>query len=298
MNSADTLRGVIPILAMPFRPDGLIDEEALRHEVDWAIGHGVHGLGLALASEMLRLTEAERARVTALAVEAAGGRVPVVVHASAESSFLASELSRRAEAEGASALMVTPPTFQVGGAQRMVVFFRELAQATTVPIVLQDVVTARVDMGLTHTLQREFPGRILLKAEVPPTPFAVATAVAATNGQMPVFGGAGGLAFYSELLRGAAGTMPSCMVPEPFVEVWDKYQDGDVEGARLAFARLQPLLVLTTSQVLGLAYYREALVLRGIFESASCRAPSAVLSDLDRRELQVLLDSLELETVR
>ena len=40
-----SMRGIYPILSMPFDKDGNIVFEDLRNEVEWAIGHGVHGLG-------------------------------------------------------------------------------------------------------------------------------------------------------------------------------------------------------------------------------------------------------------
>jgi 4-hydroxy-tetrahydrodipicolinate synthase len=279
---------------MPFLADGAIDEESLRREVDWALGQGVQGLGLALASEMPRLTESERARVSAVVVEQVEGRLPVVVHASAESARVAIGLARRAEADGAGALMVHPPTFQISGQEEVAAFFEELMAATTVPVFLQDTVFARVDLSMATALAERYPGRVLLKLEVPPTPRLVERVVQATGGRIPVFGGAGGTAFYSELLRGAVGTMPSSMAPALFVEIWTLFRDGELEASRLAFARLLPLLSATHAPGVGLAFFREALVLRGVFQQAYARTPAAALSDTDRSELRMLLDDLEL----
>src|SRR5262245_14458819 len=129
---------------MAYLPDGGIDEESLRRQVSWAIGHGVDGLGLALGSEMPRLGEEERSAATRAVVDEAAGRVPVVVHASAQSAPLAAQLARRAEADGASALMAFPPTFDPTG-PGVDAFFRELLDATSLPLVLQDIPDARVD---------------------------------------------------------------------------------------------------------------------------------------------------------
>ena len=55
------LQGVIPILQTPFHEDEAIDFASLRREVDWAIAHGVDGLGTGMVSETLRLaTDEER----------------------------------------------------------------------------------------------------------------------------------------------------------------------------------------------------------------------------------------------
>ena len=234
--------------------------------------------------------------MTRAVVDEAAGRVPVVVLATAESSQLAAELGRRAEADGASALMVSPPTFEANraGQER---FFRELAAATTLPILLQDIPIAPVDPALAVRLDKEYPGRFGLKAETQPTPPAVERAVAGTGGRMPVLGGAGGLHFYAELMRGAVGTMPGCVIPELFVDVWRQWDAGDLEGARRAFYRFVPFLAATGHPGLILAYYREALVRRGVFRSAAGRAPAAELGPAERRELHELLDDLQLAPV-
>jgi 4-hydroxy-tetrahydrodipicolinate synthase len=66
------LRGVFPILATPFDAAGRIEVEALRREVEYLIRAGVHGIGIALASEVLTLNEAERDLVLREVVEQAG----------------------------------------------------------------------------------------------------------------------------------------------------------------------------------------------------------------------------------
>ncbi len=290
------MRGVVPILAMPFHADGSVDLESLRRETEWAIGCGVDGLGLARASDLPLLSVDERSLVTRAVVDQAAGRVALVVLTAAESVHLAAELGRRAEADGASALMVSPPTFDANRSGQEH-FFRELASATALPILLQDIPIAPVDPALAMRLDEEFPGRFGLKVETQPTPPAVERALVATGGRMPVLGGAGGLHFYAELIRGAVGAMPGCVVPELFVDVWRQWEAGNSEGARRAFSRFVPFLAATGHSGLLQSYYREALVQRGVFSSAVARTPAAALGSAERRELHELLDDLQLAPV-
>jgi 4-hydroxy-tetrahydrodipicolinate synthase len=274
---------------MPFAADESIDHRALRKQARWALDAGVHGLALALASEFPRLSADERNAVTESVAEEVAGSVPLVVHAGAESDALAIQLARSAEERGATAVMVPPPRFEVAGASATAEFYRRLLGAIEGAVVLQDLPDARVDAGLAADLAREFPGRVTLKVEVAPTPTAVRDAVARSGGSLPVFGGAGGLLFVSELLRGAAGTMPGSVVPEVFVETWRRFQAGDVEGARQAFAPVLPFLVATTLPGRILSLYREALVVRGVFPAAHGRCPDVELDDVDRAEVRALL---------
>ena len=52
------LEGVVPILVTPFDLNGRIDEDSLRRLVDFNIEGGVHGLGVALGSEIFKFNEA------------------------------------------------------------------------------------------------------------------------------------------------------------------------------------------------------------------------------------------------
>ena len=71
----------------PFSPDESIDTESLASVVDWIAGQELAGMCLpAYGSEFYKLTEAERDQVVGVAVEANGGRVPVVAQANHISS--------------------------------------------------------------------------------------------------------------------------------------------------------------------------------------------------------------------
>ena len=83
------MRGVYPILVTPFDETGRIDEESLRRLIDFNLDAGVHGLGVALGSEIFKLAEAERDQVTTIVVEQVNGRVPVVINTGAPGTDLA-----------------------------------------------------------------------------------------------------------------------------------------------------------------------------------------------------------------
>jgi dihydrodipicolinate synthase/N-acetylneuraminate lyase len=74
-----TMRGLYPILSMPFDGKGRIDVEDLEREVDFAVEAGAHGVGVAMASEIPKLSEAERDLATTTVVERVRGRVKVVI---------------------------------------------------------------------------------------------------------------------------------------------------------------------------------------------------------------------------
>src|SRR5438093_5072570 len=105
----EPLGGVYPILAMPYDAGGRIDVDVLRAEVEFMVESGVHGVGVALASEVPTLNELERDLALRTVVEQVRGRIRVVMNTGAAGTDLAVYYSRRAQELGADALMILQP---------------------------------------------------------------------------------------------------------------------------------------------------------------------------------------------
>ncbi len=72
--------GVIPILPTPFHDDEGLDLDSWRRILEFMVGIGVDGVTiLGVLGESNRLTDEERDRLIAAAVEVVGGRVPINV---------------------------------------------------------------------------------------------------------------------------------------------------------------------------------------------------------------------------
>src|SRR3954470_1364846 len=287
------VRGVFPILLTPFDDDGRIDEESLHSEVEFNLAAGVHGFGLALGSEFLKMTEAERQRVTKVVVDQVRGRVPVVVNTGAQSNVVAALYSKQAEDLGAAAVMCMPPSMGVSGAE-MRSYFKAISDAVTVPVWIQDTSYTTVPAGVIRQIAEESEHVRYAKIESPPNPLKVEQAVQQAGHLVTVFGGSAGTYLIEELRRGSVGTMPWPSTPEVFVRIWDQWQAGDRAAAIATFEReLVPILrVSSTGLRLGHAINKEILRRRGIFTSAHVRAPSDPLDDLTERELAETLERL------
>ncbi|MCC6627290.1 MAG: dihydrodipicolinate synthase family protein [Chloroflexi bacterium] len=291
----DPMRGVYPILLTPFDERGRVDDDSLRQLVEFDIQAGVHGLGVALGSEVFKLSEAERVHVTRLVVEQARGRVPIVINTGAPGTDLAVLYSRTAEENGADALMVLPPSFIPASAVEVREYFRAISDAVSIPIFLQDTATAPISAGLARQIGEESQWARYIKVESLPPPAKVAEAVAQAGDVLTIFGGAGGGYFIEEMRRGSVGTMPFCSQPEAFVAVWDRFQAGDEAGARAEFDRVIAPINRIATQGTGYYYHvhKELLRQRGIIRTATVRHPAGPpLDDLTRRELQEAIDTL------
>ena len=288
-----TMKGIFPILLTPFDDDGRIDEESLRSEVEFNLAAGVHGLGLALGSELLKMTEEERQRVTKIVVDQVRGRVPVVVNTGAQSNVVAALYSRQAEELGASAVMCMPPSMGVSGSE-MRSYFKAISDAVRVPVWIQDTTYVVVPAGVIRQIAEESERVRYAKIESAPNPLKVQEAVQQAGHLITVFGGSAGTYFVEELARGGVGTMPWPSTPEVFVKIWDRWQAGDQTGAQDTFEReLLPILrVSSTGLRMGHAINKEILKRRGVIKSAHVRAPSDPLDALAERELSETLDRL------
>jgi 4-hydroxy-tetrahydrodipicolinate synthase len=292
--SFSSIRGVVPILVTPFDEDGRIDETSLKRLVDFNIAAGVHGLGVALGSEVFKFNEAERDIVIRGVVAAANGRVPVVVNSGAAGTDLAVYYSRRAEALGADALMVIPPNFMPVGPEEIADYYRQIARAVTIPIFLQDVVQAPIPPGLARRIAEECEPVRYIKVETLPVASKVADMVRTAGDALTVFGGAGGSYFIEEMRRGSAGTMPFCSQPAAFVEVWERFQNGDAAGARAVFDRTIMAVNRLGQQGGDLFYalHKQLLVRQGVIRTAFVRSPTLKLDATTQGEIDTLLAQL------
>ena len=291
-----TMRGVYPILAMPFDEKGRIDVEDLEHEVEFAIDSGVHGLGIAMGSEIFKLSEADRDLAAKTVIGQTRGRVKIVVNTGAPGTDLAIQYSRRAEELGADAVMVIPPTTVPTTAAQVREYYRRISDSINVPIFIQDIPDAQVPPPMAVQIARESENACYAKVECPPMPPRITEAKALGGDDLIVFGGAGGNFFLEELRRGSVGTMPACAIPDVFRKAWDLFQDGKDEEATAEFDRYMPLLK-QLGQALGINYYltKEVLRLRGIFKAAYVRHPAAAPDEGAYREIRSLVESLGLE---
>ena len=166
------LRGVYPILVTPFDEQERVDIDSLRNLVEFQLQAGVHGRGIALGSEVMKLTEAERALVTRTVADQVAGRVPVVVNTGGLSTVVTTYNSREAEENGADAVMIIPPTSEAD-ADSLVRVYQTVAEAVSLSIFIQDLSNAHVPAAVARRIAEACPTVRYIKVESHPTPTMV-----------------------------------------------------------------------------------------------------------------------------
>ena len=291
-----TWSGIFHILATPFREDGVLDTAGLPRLVEAALGTGVTGLTiLGIAGEAHRLTDEERRRVVETVVKETRGRVPVAVGVSASGTHLATAFARMAREHGADALMVAPPA-GLKNLDAVAEYYRAVAAATGVPIVLQDEpVTTQVNMPAPFIAQlcAEIAQIEAVKLEEPPTLPKITRLRALFGTRVAIFGGLGGVYFFEELSRGADGAMTGFPYPEALRAIRDHFVAGRRDEARALFYRWLPLIRYETqpgaTPGTAVGIRKEILRRRGWIASALVRPPAPVLDAATHAELGEIL---------
>ena len=249
MATTPRYRGVFPVVPTVFDESGALDHDGQKRCVDFMIDAGSNGLCvLANFSEQFVLTDDERDVLTRAILEHVAGRVPVIVTTTHFSTAVCAERSRRAQALGAAMVMVMPPyhgaTIRVPEG-RIVEFYQRLADAISIPIMIQDAPVAGtvLSAALLARMAREIEPVKYFKIET--------TGAASKLREMIALGGDAiegpwdgeeAITLLADLDAGATGSMTGGGYPDGIRTIIDPYLAGRREEAVAAYARWLPLI--------------------------------------------------------
>ncbi len=131
--------GVIPACILPFHDDLSLDLKSFKkHLVDTAAVEGLSAITVnAHSTEVASCTAEEQSRVMQIAADEVGDRLPLIHGIWADGSLEAARIAKRAQAGGASALLVFPPApFTLGqNAEMALAHFKTIASASDLPLI-------------------------------------------------------------------------------------------------------------------------------------------------------------------
>jgi 4-hydroxy-tetrahydrodipicolinate synthase len=149
------LAGYIPDLPTPFDNSDRIDFAAFAKLCERQIEAGVPAIVAGeTAGETSTLTPAEHEILIRAAVETARGRVRVIAGAGSNSTSQAIELTRRAEAAGADAVLSVVPYYNKPMQSGMYAHFQAIAGSTALPIIVHDIPSRTLRELADDTLAR------------------------------------------------------------------------------------------------------------------------------------------------
>ncbi|MDG6985430.1 MAG: dihydrodipicolinate synthase family protein [Nitrososphaerota archaeon] len=133
--SAPNVRGLFTALITPFDSKGRVDEGQLARLVKFQVSKGVDGIypcGSTGLGPMLNTDE--RKQVAETVIDAAGGKVPVVVQVGSADTASTVKLAKHAEAHGAYAVASLTPYYYKPGESATIKHFQALSEAVDVPV--------------------------------------------------------------------------------------------------------------------------------------------------------------------
>ena len=152
---ATWLAGYIPDLPTPFDDAGAVDLDAFARLCERQIAAGVPAIVVCeTAGEASTLTPAEQESIIRAAVRLARGRVRIIAGAGSNSTSQAIELTQRAEAAGADAVLSVVPYYNKPMQAGIHAHFRAIADATALPIILHDIPSRTMRELADDTLAR------------------------------------------------------------------------------------------------------------------------------------------------
>jgi dihydrodipicolinate synthase/N-acetylneuraminate lyase len=269
------LEGIVPILPVPFHEDESIDEESLRRLVDYCLREGAGGVCLpAYASEFYKLSEQERVDLVRIVAEEAKGRIPVVGQANHGSPSIALQLAQAMEAAGADVISLAAPRVFAIGDEDLVRYFKRIGEGLRIPILVQDFNPGgpTVGPGFAARLQSECPNFKYLKLEDPLMGPRIRAILVATDGEIGVLEGWGGMYLMELIPCGICGVMPGTPLLRLLKRAWDDRRAGRDVEAYAAYQTVLPFIVFTLQHMELFLHIEKRLLQRmGLIRSAKVR---------------------------
>ena len=239
--------GVYPAATTQFAADLSLDTIAYRKVVTALVDDGVDGLVLlGTVGENNSLRPGEKRTTLGAAIEAVGGRVPLIAGVSELCTERAIEFVRDAEKLGVTGFMLLPAMVYVPTADELYAHFRAVAEATGLPVMLYNNPPAyRVSIDL-DTLERlaSIPNIVAVK-ESAPDPRRFTDIFNRLGNRFTLMAGLDDVALEAFLL-GASGWVSglTSAFPRESVAMVDAVNRGDWAEARRIYRWFMPLLHL------------------------------------------------------
>ncbi len=293
MKSPPPFRGMMPIMPTAITPSGELDEPSQRKLVQYCLQCGACAVGhFGFASEFHKISDRQRTRLIELIVNEVAGRAPVFIGVAAPANHIAVEYALEAERLGADMIMAAIPYVTVPDSEGVYTYYRELSDAVSLPIIVQDI-------GLSSSiLTAEFLLKMFTEIEhidyvkAEGTNFLAKTAdlLSLSDGRVPVIGGAGGKHLIHMLRAGVTSFMTGTEALDIHAAVVAAYLAGDEDkAADIYFQQLLPYFMFYndhSNELLKAMLHR-----RGVMDCPDVIPPRAPgrMTDIEAREFEWIL---------
>ena len=289
-------QGVFPALMTEFKADGALDLEATQRHIQSCMDAGVEGLVmLGTLGENPSLTQDEKEQVLRAAVEATGGKIPVLTGVAEYTTAFGIEFTKRAERAGCAGLMALPCMVYQQDAAEAVNHFRTLAAATDLPIMIyNNPVAYKVDLKPHDFITLSDVENIVAVKESSHDSRRITDMFNEVGDRYTIFCGVDDLVL-ENVLFGAKGWVCGMVnsFPKEAVRLFELARAGKVDEAYALYKWFMPLLHLDVDvKLVQMIKLANQMTGEG---SETVRAPRLVLSGAEREMVEKIV-SHALET--
>ena len=241
------IKGIIPPILTPITEDERIDEQSLRHLVDFVIKGGCSGI-LAFGSngEFYMMEEAEMEEALKIMVDQSAGRVPIYMGVGAIRTSKCVRLAKMGVHLGARSVSVLQPMFLKPTDEELENHFRLICEAVPeVPVLLYNN-PGRCGYGMSQDLVQKLahsiPNLVGMKDSSGDLTQTMEFVRRNSDIGFKVLSGKDTL-IYSGLGVGAVGAVCSTAnyLPELVCSIYENYEQGDIQGSLEAQLKLNPI---------------------------------------------------------
>ena len=131
---------VITAMITPFGSDGAVDFDQFHRLCRFLISHGSDGLLVSgTTGESPTLTAAEKLALYAAAVDAVGGKAPVIAGTGTYDTRASVEASKAAADHGVDAILAVTPYYSKPSQRMLIAHFNAIADATELPVIVYNI---------------------------------------------------------------------------------------------------------------------------------------------------------------
>ena len=285
---------VIPVIT-PVDENGRFNEPVYRQLIDFWADSGIDGVfPFGTTGEFYAFSDEDYRHILEVTKDAVRGRMAIYAGANHITTAGAIRIAKIAEEIGVDALSVLTPMFISQTQEELKHYYRSIAEATSLPIIIYN--------NKPKTNVTVEPKTVAELAQIPNIVGVKDSTGDMTNTEeylrltapyrdhFNVMMGRDTL-IYAGLHYGCSGAVASCanVAPRVVADIYDKYMDGDWNGALEAQYRLAPLRIACAMGTFP-EVIKEGLTLQGI-PVGKCLEPIGELTAAEKDKLrQVLVD--------
>ncbi|MEH6679046.1 MAG: dihydrodipicolinate synthase family protein [Sediminicola sp.] len=284
--------GVMPAVTTKFTDGDQLDLGMFEKNINAQLEAGVHGIILGgTLGEASTLTKEEKEVLITTCLRIVDGKVPVIVNIAEQRTSEAVTLAKRAQELGVNGLMLLPPMRYRATDHETVVYFKEIASATSLPIMIYN---NPVDYKIEVTLDM-FEELLALEniQAVKESTRDISNVTRIKNrfgNRLKVLCGVDTLALES-MVAGAEGWVAGLVAayPAETVAIYSLVKVGRIQEALEIYRWFMPLLELDISPQL-VQNIKLAEVATGL-GTENVRAPRLPLQDGERNRVLAIIDA-------